>query len=67
MKWLQEYDIEFKPIHTIKGYGIFQFIIELIDSPKEDHSGWEQEIEMYNIEQVPPTSTTMPWYLYIQQ
>lgn len=67
VKWmacLQEHGLEFKLIHTIKGCGICWLEAKAMDS-LEDPFGREQEIEMYNIEQVPSTSTTTSWYTNI--
>lgn len=49
MTRLQEYDIGIKPVHTIKGHGICRLAEELV--------GWEQEIDMYNVEWAPPHFT----------
>jgi len=67
MTYLEEYDLEFKPIHTIKGQGICRLAIEGRDTPKQDLSGWEQEIEMYNIDHTPQSTSTAPWYTYLRK
>jgi len=64
---LQEYDLEFMPIHTIKDHGLCQLTTKAIDSREEDSSGWEWEIKMYNVEKFPPTSTTTSWYADIRK
>lgn len=52
---LQEYDLEFKLVHTIKGHSLCWLAAEVVDEKKEDPSGWEQKIEMYNLERASPT------------
>jgi len=32
---LQEYDLEFKPIHTIKGHGLYKLVAKARDAPKK--------------------------------
>jgi len=44
MTSLQEYDIEFKAIHTIKDHGLWQLAVEAEISPEDDSPGWEKEI-----------------------
>jgi len=58
MTCLNEYDLEFKPVHTKEGHGLFRLAAKAMDSPAEDPSSWDKEIEMHNIDQVPPASTT---------
>lgn len=41
MTSLQEYDLEFKIVHTVKGHGFFQLAAEAINSPEEEYFGWE--------------------------
>lgn len=52
MTKLQYYDLEIKPFRTIKGHGLFQLAAEAVNTKGEEEelTGWEQEIEMYNIE-----------------
>jgi len=52
MSKLQEYDLEIKPVHTIKGHGICRLVTKSINikEEEEDISEWEQEIDMYNVE-----------------
>lgn len=51
MTKLQEYDLEIKPVHIIKGHGLSQLVVEAVNLKEEEEElvGWEQEIEMYNI------------------
>jgi len=67
MTSLQECDLESKSIHIIKGHGLCRLAIEIVNFLEEDYSIWEQEIKMYNIEQVTPTNVTMSWYIDVQQ
>lgn len=47
----KEYDVDIKPIHIIKGQGICRLAAEEVHAQQEEElAGWEQEIEMYNIE-----------------
>ena len=62
---LQGYDLEFKPVHTIKGHGLCRLTAKAIDSPEEESSRWEQDIEMYNIKQATPTNATTSWYTHV--
>jgi len=41
MTCLQEYDLEFKPIHTIKDHDLCKLAIKEGDVPKQDLLGWE--------------------------
>lgn len=58
MTILQEYDLEFKLVHIIKGHGLCQLAAEVTSSPGYNSSGWEYEIEMYNIKEDTPTFTS---------
>ena len=51
MTGLQEYDLEIKLVHTIKGYGICRLVAEVVHTleNKEEIVSWEQDIEMYDI------------------
>lgn len=60
---LQDYDLEFKPVHTIKGHSLCQLATKVVDAKEDDPSGWEQEIEMYNVERASPTSIYNSWYV----
>lgn len=65
VKWmngLHEYDLKFKPVHTIKGHGLCQRAIEAVYTSKDDPSGSEQEINMYNMDRSPPTNIPTSWY-----
>lgn len=56
MTGLQEYDLGFKPVHTIKGHSLCRLAAEVVNTKEEGVLlGWEQEIEMYNVEQDSPT------------
>ena len=44
MNFLQEYDMEFKPVHTIKGHGLCRLAAEAMNVTKDDPSRWEKEI-----------------------
>jgi len=61
----QEYDLEIKPFHTIKGHGLFQLAVEVVNVKEEEEelSGWEKEIEMYNIERASPATNINCWYI----
>lgn len=50
---LQEYDLKFKSVH-IKFYGLCWLASEVVDTKEDDPFGWEQEIEMYNVERASP-------------
>ena len=65
MTSLQEY--EFKPVHTIKDHGIYQFAAKVVNSPEEDSSRWEEEIDMYNIDQATPTTAATSRYIDVQR
>jgi len=68
MNGLQEYDLEFKPIHIIKGHGLCQLAAEAVDAKEEeDLSRWEQEIEMYNVHRAFPTIFMKTWYIDVCQ
>jgi len=54
MTSLQEYDLEFKPSHTVKGHGLCKLTAEAADHQNMESDrlileteGWEHEIEMY--------------------
>jgi len=67
MTYLQEYDTEFKPIHTIKGHGLCKLVTEASDAREQDLLGWEKEIEMYNIDHVPQSTSIAPCYVDLRQ
>lgn len=67
MTYLQEYDLEFKLAHTIKGHGLCKLAAEARESPKHDILIWEQEIKVYNVGHVPESTSTTPCYSNIQQ
>jgi len=64
---MQEYDLEFKPVHTIKGHGLCRLPIEAVDEKEDDSSSWNQEIEIYNVERASPTSTYNSWYMDVHK
>lgn len=66
MTRLQEYFMDFKLVHTIKGHGLCKLLKQEM-LLKKYLSGWEKEIEMYNIEHVPQSMSTMPWYEYLRK
>jgi len=39
MAGLQEYDLEFKLVHTVKGHGLCQLEVEAMNAIKDDPSG----------------------------
>lgn len=49
---LQEYDLDIKPVHTIKGHGLYRLIAKAVHAQEEEEeiTGWEQEIKMYDVE-----------------
>jgi len=54
MTSLQEYDLEFKPSHTVKGHKTCKLTAEASDhqntkpdQPTQETEGWEHEIKMY--------------------
>lgn len=53
-----------KPVHTVKVHGLYRLAVEAIHVQEEEEelTGWEQEINMYNVEQAPPTSHGNSWY-----
>jgi len=69
MTVLQEYDLEIKPVHTIKGHGLCRLVAEAINvkEEEEDLSGWEQEIEIHDVERASPTINTNSWYTDVHQ
>lgn len=57
MTSLQEYDLESKPSHTIKGHGLCKLATEAANHQDtnsnrlaQEIKGWEHEIEMYHNE-----------------
>jgi len=38
---LQENNLEFKPVYTIKDHGLYRLATQVINSPKVESSGWE--------------------------
>lgn len=58
MKDLQEYDLNIKPAHSVKGHGLCKLTTEVVHAHEEEQEliGWEQEIEMYDVERALPTS-----------
>ena len=51
MSGLQDYDVEIKPFHMIKGHGLCKLAFEAVHALESEEGlvGWEQEIEMYDI------------------
>jgi len=64
MTGLQEYDLDIKLVHTVKGHGLCRLAAEVVHAQEEEEDlvGWEQEIEMYDVERAPPTSCGNSWY-----
>ena len=54
MTRLKEYDLAIKPVHTIKGHGLYRLSPKGVDVQEEEediaNSEQEIEIEMYNVE-----------------
>jgi len=48
MTGLQEYDVNIKPFHTIKGHGLCKLVAEVQHAQEEEEElvTWEQEIAM---------------------
>lgn len=69
MTGLQEYDLEIKPVHKIKGHGLCRLVAKAVHAleNEEELAGWEQEIEMYDIRWATPTKNGTSWYAYIRQ
>ena len=63
MACLQEYDLEFKPAHTVKGQGLFRMAADAASSHgvEAEEECWEQEINMYQSDHVPQQSSPS-WY-----
>lgn len=59
---LQEYDLEFKPFHTINGHGLCWLSVEVVKAAEDDPSRWEQEIDIYNVNRATPTTISDTWY-----
>lgn len=67
MTSLQEYDLEFKPVFTVKGHGIFWLTKKAVNEIEDDPFGWDQDIEMYNVERATPTTISNSWYADVHQ
>jgi len=67
MTGLQEYDLEFKPVHIIKGHGLCRLTEEAMNEIEDDPTRWEEEIEMYNVERATPTFISDSWYENVPQ
>jgi len=69
MTSLLEYDLEIKPVHMIKGHGLCRLVVELVHASenKEYLTGWEHEIEMYDIRQATPTEDETSWHTDARQ
>lgn len=58
----QEYYLDFKLVHTIKGPGLCNLAANARYALEQDLSRWEQEIKMYNIKHAPHSTSIVPWY-----
>jgi len=69
MTELQENDLDIKPVHTINGHGLWKLVGEEFNEKEEEEVfiGWEQDIDMYNIEKPSPTSDIKSWYADVHQ
>lgn len=69
MTELQEYDLDIKPVHIIKGHCPFQLVVEAVNMKEEEEylAIWEQDIEMYNIEWASPAIEINYWYMDVHQ
>ena len=58
MTGLQEYHLDIKLVHTIKGHGIFQLVAKDVNAKEEEKEirGPEKDIEMYNNERGSPST-----------
>ena len=63
---LQEYDLEFKLAHTVKGQGLCQMDVEVASAHEIEEECWEQEIDMYQSDHVPQQSSPS-WYSEISR
>lgn len=59
--------MEFNPFHTINGHGLCKILADAKYVSKQEILEWEQEKEMYNVEQVAQSSSIAPWCLDIRQ
>lgn len=61
---LQEYDLEIKPVHMVKGHGLSRLAAKALHAleGEEELSDWEQEVEMYDIGRETPTKHRTSWY-----
>jgi len=66
---LQEYDLEIKPLHAIKGHGLYILAAEVVHTVEneEELTSWEQEIEMYDIRRATPIENVTSWYTNVCQ
>ena len=72
VKWmtrLQEYGCDIKPVDTIKGDNLYKLTAEEVHEQAEEEKviRWEKQINMYNVEQAPPTSHENAWYKEVCQ
>lgn len=66
MTYLQEYDLEFKPSHIVKGQGLCRMAVEEVDSRGSEEENWEYEINMYQTDRTAPQDTSS-WYVDLLQ
>lgn len=69
MTSLQEYDLEIKPMHTIKGHGLCRLVAKVVHAleNEEELADWEQQIEMCDIKRSTPTKEETSWYEDVHQ
>lgn len=69
MTRLQEYYLDIKLVHTIKGHGLCKLETKAVKTKEEEEEliGWEKEIKMYNVEQASPTLDINSWYTDVCQ
>lgn len=66
MTFLQEYDLEFKPTHMVKGYGLCKLATEVVDQSDKELEGWDNDIEMYRKDYASAHDTSY-WYIAMKQ
>lgn len=72
VKWMigvHEYDLDINPVHIFKGHSLYKLVAKVVHAQEEEEDpiGWEQEIDMYNVERAPPTSHDNSWYEEVRQ
>ena len=59
---LQEYDLEIKPAKLVKGQGLCKLTVEAQDLQMEQEEGWENEVDLMQIEVLYMPTSTNSWY-----